>query len=679
MKNVYLKFHELKERKVHEDELGKLDLQELKYLYYDSPYYILKDNIFIGSVDKKENFAFLRQPDEDIYIDKKEIRSLMSNDIVLVELKKGEAYIKEILKRGLEIIIATVQRRRKSFKYFTDKPLFKNIVVGDESLVVDGSVVKLEVEHITEDKIYAKITEVIGHINDPDIDILKIVAYHNWPDPNMDELEKSVADIKIDYDYERVSRLDLKDKLVVTIDGKDAKDLDDGISLEVIDGKYHLGVHIADVSLYVKEDSLIDKEAYKKSTSVYMANRVIPMLPHKLSNDLCSLNPHEEKLTLSCLMVIDSNGKVVEYDIRKTIIESKYRLNYDDVNLLIEKNKSLGNEELDNLLLTMNELALKLTDVRKKRGELEFDSEEIKFVFNKDNKIVKVYPRKTGQAEELIESFMLAANETVAFHMEINEFPSIYRIHEKPDETKLDEALDKLGRLNVTYNKKAIRNSKELQKILKSVKGTEREFIVNMILLRSMQRAKYDKNPLGHFGLAARYYTHFTSPIRRYPDLILHRIIKKLVLAEDNSLKKFNYFDNILDDVAKHTSVQERVAIDIERDVIQLKSCEYLLDKIGEVFEGQIIQIMKSGIFVRLKNGIEGFVNMKNNYRNSTYDPVVLGYYANGKLYKMGDKIEVELISVDMIEREIDFIIYNKQQKGKKPNENNFKKQNRKL
>ena len=661
MNTIYLKFHELNTRKIHEDEFEtNIELKKYQYLQYNEPYYELKKNVFIGSVDLKENFGFLRQPIEDLYLEKKEIKDLTNNDVVLVEIKKNNPKVKLILKRGLETIIATIQKRRNGYKYFTDKPLYRNIIVGDESLAVDGLVVKLKVELISGDKIYAYIDEVIGHINDPDIEILKIVAYHNWPDIDVNELEKEANNLNINIEEEKKSRLDLTDKLIVTIDGKDAKDLDDAISLEIIDNNYILGVHIADVSLYVKENSLIDKAAYQKSTSVYMANKVIPMLPHKLANDLCSLNPNTTKLTLSCIMTINSEGKVIDYQITKSFIESKARLNYDDVNNLLENNISLGDKRIDDLIFKMNELSQKLALNRRRRGELEFDSEELQFEFNDKNEVINVYPRKTGLGEELIESFMLIANETVAFHMEENGFPSIYRIHEKPDTDKLDEALDKLSRLNIEYNKKAIHNVKELQKILKSAKNTDREFVVNMIMLRSMQRAKYDKNPLGHFGLAARYYTHFTSPIRRYPDLILHRIIKELVLGENNSLKRYNYYEKNLETIAKHTSVQERVAIEIERDVIDLKSCEYLLDKIGSVFDAQIVQVLKSGLFVRLTNGIEGFINMKNIYRNSTYDPVMLGYYANGKLYKLGDKIQVELIDVNMLDRQIDFIIYNK-------------------
>lgn len=667
MNEIYLKFHELNTRQIHEDELGNLDLSKFQFLHYEEGFYKLNNKIFIGSIDKKEFFAFVRQDEEDLFLDKTQIKSLMHNDVVVVQRVKKDFKLKLIIKRGLESIIATVQRRNNRFKYYTDRPLGKNIIVGDERLVVNGSVVKLKVNDITHDKIYAEIDKVIGHTTDPNIDILKIVAYHNWPDPDMDQLEKAASELKIDYEHEYKTRTDLTDTLTVTIDGADAKDLDDAISLKLVDGNYHLGVHIADVSLYVKEGSLIDQEAYKKSTSVYMANTVIPMLPRKLSNDLCSLNPNTKKLTLSCLMVLNDEGKVIDYDIQKTFIETKARLTYDEVNDLIINGTSLNNKELDDFILLGNELSQKLALQRKRRGELEFDSEEIEFVINeKTNKVTDVIKRKTGPGEELIESFMLIANETVAFHMEENEFPSIYRIHEKPDSDKLNQAFEELGRLGVTYNKKNLQNVKQLQKILSEAQGTDKEYIINMTLLFSMMRAKYDRVPLGHYGLAARYYTHFTSPIRRYPDLLLHRLIKDLVLGENNSIKKYKYYDSILEEYSKHTSKQERVAIDIERDVNKLKSCEYLSDRIGEVFNAQIIKILRSGIFVKLENGVEGYINVRNNYQNSMYDANLLSYFINGKLYKLGDRIKVELTSVNMTEFEIDFIIYQNKNRGKK-------------
>lgn len=657
MNNIYLKYYEKNTRRIFEDEIGQIS--DYKYLTYTKDYhYQLKNNVFIGKVDKRNAFAFLLQEGDDLYIDEKEASEIMHDDIILVEKLRNRIYVREILKRGLDYFIATVKtNKRGNFIYYTEIPYHKQIVVGDESGIVKGAVVRLKVEKITSKKIYAEIDSIIGHETDPDIEILKIVASYNWPDHDMDLLEKEAKNLKIDIDEEKSKRLDLTNELIVTIDGADAKDLDDAISLKIVDGNYHLGVHIADVSLYVKEGSIIDKEAYKKATSVYLADRVIPMLPRKLSNDLCSLNPHTEKLTLSALMVINDKGRVIDYSIQNTVINSKYRLTYDEVNNYLNNNKSLGNKALDELLSNMYELSKILSKQRVNRGELNFSSEELEFVFDDNNNVIDVKTKKTDKGEAIIESFMLAANETVAFHMEENAFPSIYRIHEKPDSDKMEKALDTLQRLKIKVNKKAIHNVKTLQTILKDSKGKENEFIINMTLLRAMQRAEYNENSIGHFGLAARYYTHFTSPIRRYPDLILHRIIKDLVLAENNSLSRYRYYENNLEEIAKHTSRQERVSIEIERDVNQLKSCEFMATKIDEVFNAQVISIMKTGFFVRVDNGIEGFVSGKS-YGSSNYDAETLSYVILGKRYSLGDKIKVKLIDVDLIDLKIDFEIF---------------------
>lgn len=654
MTDIYLKYYEENTRKIFEDELG--EIKSFEYLKYTKDfYYELKSNVFIGKVDKRNEFAFLLQEKEDIYIDKIEAKDLMNDDIVLIEVKRNKAYVKEILKRGLRFIIAEAKKRKKGFKYYTEKPLFKNILVNDESNIIEGSIVRLEVVTIKNNRIYTNLDKIVGHKTDPDIDILKIVAINNWPDPDMSLLEDEAINLNVNLEDEIKKRKDYTNKLIVTIDGKDAKDLDDAISLELKDDKYYLGVHIADVSLYVKRNSLIDKEAYKKGTSAYLANKVIPMLPRKLSNDLCSLNPNTKKLTLSLMMEIDKLGKVLNYEISNSVIESKYRLNYDDVNNYLNNNVSLGNNELDSLLTNMYELSNILKKDRVKRGELNFESEELEFKFNDKNEVIDVFPRKSDKGEEIIESFMLKANETIAFHMEVNNLPSIYRIHEKPDTEKLENALDTLNKLNIKINKKAIHNVKTFQNILKDVKDTNYEYITNMTLLRAMQKAKYSNEPIGHFGLAARHYTHFTSPIRRYPDLLLHRIIKDLILGESNYIKAFKYYENNLVEIADHTSRQERTAILMEREVNQLKSCEYMKDKIYERFDAQITQILKTGMFVRIDKGIEGFVNIKNGNYHGEYIDHLLSYKVNGKLYKIGDKVNVELIDVDMLELKIDF------------------------
>lgn len=653
MNETYLKFYSEDKGLIHESELP--ENFDFKYLRHkEDGYYELLKNHYIGKVDKRNNFAFLLQKEEDLYINPNLARDLMNDDIILLINNKRNPQI-IILKRGLEFIIATVKARKRGFKYFTDKPLRRNILVDDERLITDGSIVKLKVDNIKGERIYASLDKIIGHITDPNIDILKIVATYDWPETDFDLLEKEANNLNVNVEEEKKFRLDLTNELTVTIDGADAKDLDDAISLEFKDDLYHLGVHIADVSLYVKRGSIIDKSAYEKSTSAYLADSVIPMLPRKLANDLCSLNPNTDKLTLSCLMTINKEGRVVDYRIEKTVINTKFRLTYDQVNNYLNENINLETKELDTMLTNMNDLSNILSKVRAKRGSLDFKSEELKFVFDEDYNVTDVIVRKSDKGEELIESFMLMANETVAFHMEKNHFPSIYRVHEKPEEAKLEQAKNTISSLGIETGKTL--NPKGLQKILKTVEGSNLEHIVNMFLLRAMQKAHYDQNPIGHFGLGARYYTHFTSPIRRYPDLLLHRIIKELVFGENNNKRNYAYYESHLEEISKHTSKMERVAIDMERDVDSLMAAKYMINKIDDEFSAQIVQVLKTGFFVKLDNGIEGFVNVKLNYFNYEYNEVTLSHKIHGTLYKIGDKVEVKLVDVNILEREIDFVL----------------------
>lgn len=654
MKNIYLKFYENKQRILSEEELGHVD--DLTYLkYLEDGNYQLKNSVFIGRVDKKNNFAFLLQEPEDIFLNPDVAASLMHDDIILIKEKRGRYQVELILEQGLKYFIAEVKRTKKGrFRYYTDKPLYKSVLVGDESKIVTGSIVRLKVDRIINDHLYASIDSIVGHKTDPNIDILKIVAEHNWPDTDFDYLEEVANSLNINISEEKKGRKDLTNDLIVTIDGADAKDLDDAVSLTYKDGLYHLGVHIADVSLYVTHGSEIDKSAYKKATSVYLANSVIPMLPRKLANDLCSLNPNTDKLTLSALMTFDESGKLVNYEIAKSIINSKYRLTYDGVNDLLETGKTLGSKELDEMIVKMNELSLILTNLRNKRGALNFSSEELKFEL-KGEEVIGVEKRIQGLGEKLIESFMLAANEAVAFHMEKSEIPALYRVHEKPESAKLELALKSLTNLGIKTNNNF--SPKNLQRILENIETSPLSSIVNMFILRAMQKARYDYNPLGHFGLGARYYAHFTSPIRRYPDLILHRIIREIVLGENNSVQTYQYYERNLEEIGMHTSKMERTAIDIERAVNSLMAAKFMSNHLGEEFSGQIIQVLKTGFFVQLKNGIEGFVNVKSQYFKYEYNELLLHFKIAGKTFKIGDDIKVRVTSVDLLEKEIDFEI----------------------
>jgi len=677
MNNLYLMFYEHQTRKLNKDIVGEIRLDEYPYVIFDDPFYVLKHDILIGRIDHKKTFGFLRQELGDIYLEQRDMMDAMHDDIVLV--KEGvEPHVILIVKRALSVLVATVKKGKSDLFCQADTFLDRRLEVDLDQELVPGHVVMLEVETIERFVIYAKVMKIIGHINDPDINTLKIVASYDWPQTFSQHVMDSIHQIKMDMDQERKERLDLSNQLIITIDGKDAKDLDDAISMTFDGTMYHLGVHIADVSHYVKEDTPLDIEALKRSTSSYLADRVIPMLPHKLSNDWCSLNPNEEKLTLSCLMDIDLEGKVVSYEIKKSIIISKRRMTYDEVNQFLLAGKTLQDPQIESMLIKMNELSQKLKVIRKKRGEIEFESSELGFIVDDKGRVLDVYERHTSEGEELIESFMLIANETMAFHMFHAGLPSIYRIHEDPDHVKLKLALQTVSKLGIPVNYKQLGNPKPLQIITEHTRNTHVEYVVLMILLRAMQKAKYSEILAPHYGLGARYYTHFTSPIRRYPDLILHRLIHTFVLGESSQYKKDLYhFESIMGDVAKHTSDQERKAVQMERDVAKLKSCEYMVDKVGHHFKATITQMMPSGMFVKLITGIEGFIPLRVLDDYYMYDEALLTFIGNrGKRYRLGDNVKVELLSVDINDKKMDFgIVEKKKPKKDYTHENRYTKQ----
>ncbi len=632
----------------------------------------LKPGYSIGHLSIKRTIAFLLMLDsKDIAIDLFDLNGAMENDLVLVNHVTKTPYVVEILKSDLERLLADVKKSNGRVARFDSNQAKDKLIIVDNApeYLVDGHVVLLQVKEITKTKVITEFKEVIGHKNDPDMEIVKIIYEYEWPLSFSKELLNELHHIKFDEQVEIKRRLDLRDEFVITIDGKDAKDLDDAISLKQIDeNTFELGVHIADVSYYVKEGSLLDQEAYRRSTSVYLADRVIPMLPHALSNDSCSLNPYEPKYTLSCIMTINRDAVVTDYKIVESIIESKHRLTYDEVNILLKENVSLGSKQLDDMLFQMNELSKKLKMIRYKRGAIDFQSSELKFKLDLNGKVIDVEERMTDEAEQLIESFMILANEVVAIHFHESGLPGIYRVHEKPDVEKLDQAFISTKKLGFSTHNELKSTAKKLQKLTKDVSNTPFEYIVNMILLRSMQKAKYDEKPIGHFGLASPYYSHFTSPIRRYPDLLLHRMIREFMLkplSEQELNDKKKYFADKLPDYSEQTSENERTAITMEREVNKLKSREYMENFIGQSFKGQITQILPSGFFVKVDKGIEGFVIVRNVNEYLIYDEENLLFFTdNGNRYRLGDFITVKLISVDKNENNIDFSIERKKRQG---------------
>jgi len=456
-------------------------------------------------------------------------------------------------------------------------------------------------------------------------------------------------------------RMDLRDWTMVTIDGEDAKDLDDAISITKEDGNYILGVHIADVTNYVQEKSALDREALKRGTSVYLVDRVIPMLPHTLSNGICSLNAGEDRLALSCIMTINEKGSVIDHKIAETVVHIDERMSYTSVKKILEEEDALEIEryrELVPMFRLMAELSGILREKRRQRGSIDFDFPETKMILDEDGKPIEIKPYDRNVATKIIEDFMLLANETVAEDYFWQEIPFVYRTHESPDEDKIKKLatfIHNFGHSMHISNKEV--RPKEIQKLLAKVEGTAEDALISRLALRSMKQAKYTPDNTGHFGLAASYYCHFTSPIRRYPDLQIHRIIKENLRGRMNEERREHY-EKILTEVAKQSSQRERLAEEAERETVKLKKVEYMAARIGEEFEGVISSITKWGIYVELPNTIEGLIHVTNlyddhyNYIEDSYEMV--GEHT-GKTYKLGQTVAVRVIGTNTLERTIDF------------------------
>lgn len=508
------------------------------------------------------------------------------------------------------------------------------------------------------------VSKEIGHKDAPGVDILAILFQFGIPHEFSEAVMKEAEAVSQTIDPSEIkNRRDLRDRLIITIDGADAKDLDDAISLDKLDDNtYQLGVHIADVSHYVRPGSAIDREAYERGTSVYLTDRVVPMLPQRLSNGICSLNPHEDRLALSCEMVINSQGKVLKHDIFKSVIHSSYRMTYKDVNAILDGDPQLRQEyqEIVPMLEDMASLHEILYQMRRRRGALDFDAPEAKIIVDPQGKPLDIQLRERQVGERLIESFMLVANETVAKTYLDKQLPFLYRIHEQPDESKMDRFAEFITNFGIILRGDTSTIApKQLQEALSQVKGKEFELVVSTMMLRSMQQAKYSENPLGHYGLAAEDYTHFTSPIRRYPDLMVHRLISQYLMKIPSG-KELDKLEEKLPEIAIHSSQMERRSVEAERETDALKKAEFMEDKVGMVFEGRISSVTSFGIFVSLPNTVEGLVSLdslKDDYYQFIPQHLMLIGERQHKIYRVGQWIKVELVAVNVAERQINFEI----------------------
>ncbi|EGQ3557178.1 ribonuclease R [Staphylococcus pseudintermedius] len=631
----------------------------------------------------KKGFAFLRPDDqemEDIFIPPTKINRAMDGDVVLVEVKKSrgdfrkgkfEGEVKAIESHSIKQVVGTFSEARHfGFVVPDDKRIMQDIFVpkSQELGAVEGHKVLVQITQYSDgtNSPEGQISAILGHKNDPGVDILSIIYQHGieieFPDDVLKEAENVPETILPD---ELKGRRDLRDELTITIDGADAKDLDDAIAVKKLDnGNTELTVSIADVSYYVTEGSALDREAYDRATSVYLVDRVIPMIPHRLSNGICSLNPEVDRLAMSCRMEIDAQGQVVKHEIFESVIHSNARMTYDAVNRIITDKDAATRAQYPEIVPMLDlaqTLSQQLIAMRKKRGEIDFDIKEAKVIVNEEGIPKEVVTRERGEGERLIESFMLIANETVAEHFNQMEVPFIYRIHEQPKSERLRQFFDFITNFGIMVKGTGEDiHPSTLQNIHEEIAGRPEDMVISTMMLRSMQQARYDADNLGHFGLAADYYTHFTSPIRRYPDLIVHRLVRKYLIEKSMDGRAMHEWEEKLPQIAEHTSNRERRAIDAERDTDELKKAEFMIQHIGDEFEGVISSVANFGMFVELPNTIEGMVNMQNmsdDYYHFDERQMALIGERKAKVYRIGDVVKVKVIHVDVDERQIDFQI----------------------
>jgi len=669
------------------DELEVL-LQELidegKLVITNKNKYILNEdkNYMVGSfVSHQKGFGFveIEGRDNDVFISKNFVNGAYHGDMVAVNViapksdkKREEGEIVRIIKRGITQIIGTYEPSQNfGFVIPDHKKFHKDIFIAKSKSfgAVKGHkvVVKLTNWGDENKKPEGEITEIIGHINDPDTEVKAIIMAYDLPTVFPDKVMEQVKDIPTKLTDEMIQaenhREDLRQILTVTIDGADAKDLDDAITLRKTDNGYELGVHIADVTHYVRENSPLDKEALFRSTSVYLVDRVIPMLPHRLSNGICSLNAGTDRFALSCIMSIDKNGKVVDHRVIESLINVDERMTYNDVaKIIVEQDEDLiiRYKNCLDMFDTMKELQSILKDRRRVRGAIDFDFPEAKFILDDDGRIKEIKPYDRSIATKIIEEFMLLANETIAEDFHWQQIPFLYRTHEDPDPEKIRNLAEFIH--NYGYSIKGMGNEahpKEIQKLLQEIKGSEQETVISRLALRSMKQAKYTTSSDGHFGLATEFYTHFTSPIRRYPDLQIHRIIKKVIKGKFDD-DTYEHYEKILEHIAINTSRLERRAEETEREVSKFKKCEFMEDKIGHMFSGVISGLTNWGIYVELPNTVEGLIPMMklhDDYYNYDEKNMCIIGERTGRIFRLGDLVSVEVQSVDKRMRTIDFAL----------------------
>lgn len=637
--------------------------------------FILFENcpgVFCGKLQvNKKGFGFVLLPKEDdLFIPSENFNGAVNDDLVVCEIsKKGikpEGRIIKVLKRDLRNIVGEIEYNQKGkcilipddknigIRIKLDESTTKNCVEGSKVLVSIG-------KEIDTNTYNGAVIKVIGHKNDPGMDIKSIAYKYGIYDDFGPDVEKELESIPTEVDEKDLfNRRDLTNKVIFTIDGDDTKDIDDAISIEEVDGNYLLGVHIADVSNYVKENTALGDSAFERGTSSYLADTVIPMIPHKLSNGICSLNEKVIRLTISCDMLINKDGNVLKSEIYPSFIKSHKKMTYKNVNEILQNdNIPEGYEEFADTLKKMNELAHILQKKQKRRGYIDFEIDEPKIIQNENGEAIDVVRRERGDGERLIESFMIIANETVAEYISNMDLPFIYRVHDVPSEEKIEDFVNLVTQLG--YHLKHKLNTitpLSLQGVLDELHDKPEFKILSSLLLRSMKKAVYSKDNIGHFGLASKNYTHFTSPIRRFPDLTVHRLLRTYLFNNDLSMNTINYYNSALVQIAEHSSEREQAAVKAERDVDDMKMAEYMEKHIGEEYEGMIVTVTGFGFFVELDNLVEGLVHVKSLHGDMyNYVPELLSLIGKStkKTYKVGDKVKVKVVNASKETAMIDF------------------------
>ena len=657
------------------EELVKLEEENILYITKKDKYILYKNCPFFKlgklSVNKKGFGFVLLDKEDDLYIDKENLNGAVHDDYVLAEITKSgikrEGRVLKILNRQLDNLVGEILiKDNKKIIDLDDDKVNLILDLDQESAkdCVEGSKVHLKIlKELGKRKYLVAVDKILGHKNDPGVDILSIAYKFNIQTDFSEEVLKEVEEIPTEVKpEEKAGRRDLTSEVIFTIDGADTKDIDDAISLDLKGDNYLLGVHIADVSYYVKENTALGDAALLRGTSSYLADTVIPMLPHKLSNGICSLNEGVERLTISCVMEIDTKGNVVDYEIFPSVIKSRKKMTYSKVNDIIVRNIIDPEYEVyADILKEMNVLAKILRKKKNNRGYINFDLDEAKIVQDENGKAIDVTRRVREDGECLIEDFMIVANETVAEHISNMELPFIYRVHAEPNSEKIDDFanLVKIFGYKINTNMMSL-TPKTMQNVLDELDDKPEFTILSSMLLRSMKKAEYSKDNIGHFGLASKNYTHFTSPIRRFPDLTVHRLLRTYLFNHDLSVDTIRYYDQALVQIAQISSEREVASINAERDVFDMKAAEYMEQHIGEEYDGIITSVTNFGFFVELDNLIEGLVHvntLKGDYYNYVEDLLAMIGKSTKKMYQIGQKVRIRVENASKATANIDFVL----------------------